>query len=368
MQLKKAKICFINFANPKTDARLLNLIRTVSKYEKDTVLISIGEKIKAPKQHLLVDESEHPRAWRRWWDFYKKTENSEYIIQSNHYVASDLYSLPIAVRLKKKFGGKITYDSREVYSQLGPLKGKSLKQKVITTLEKSWIKKVDNLIVSGELDGEYLNKHFSKKFNYDVIMNLPPFKKRYDLDLIREKFKITKDQIVAIYQGMLLPGRGLDLILDAAKQNKNIKYILFGKGDYEEFLRNRIHDEKIGNVFLAGLVPYDELHKWTCSADVGLTLFEPVSYSYELALPNKLFEYAMANIPVVATDLPAQRKVLEKYRYGELVPTNINGRELSEIILKIHSKNEKYKEKAVLATREYSYEAQTGKIKNIFSI
>src|SRR5207245_1070413 len=40
------------------------------------------------------------------------------------------------------------------------------------------------------------------------------------------------------------------------------------------------------------------------SADVGLSLIQPVCLSYELTLPNKLFEYLSAGLPVLGTDLP----------------------------------------------------------------
>ena len=65
-----------------------------------------------------------------------------------------------------------------------------------------------------------------------------------------------------------------------------------------------------------GAISYDELHAWTCSADVGLCIIEPISKSYEYALPNKLFEYIMAQVPVVTTDLPAMRRIVQRYGLG----------------------------------------------------
>jgi glycosyltransferase involved in cell wall biosynthesis len=68
-----------------------------------------------------------------------------------------------------------------------------------------------------------------------------------------------------------------------------------------------------------GAVPYDTLHALTCGADVGLCLIEPVSMSYEYALPNKLFEYMMARVPCLATDLPALHDHITRYPVGILV-------------------------------------------------
>ena len=68
-----------------------------------------------------------------------------------------------------------------------------------------------------------------------------------------------------------------------------------------------------------GAIAYDELHAYTCGADVGLCMIEPVSLSYEYALPNKLFEYMMARIPSIVTDLPALRAHIAVHPVGALV-------------------------------------------------
>jgi len=48
----------------------------------------------------------------------------------------------------------------------------------------------------------------------------------------------------------------------------------------------------------------------TASVDIGVSLIENLSTSYYYALPNKLFEYIMADVPVVVSNLPQMKKLL----------------------------------------------------------
>ena len=63
-------------------------------------------------------------------------------------------------------------------------------------------------------------------------------------------------------------------------------------------------------------VPPDEVLDYTASADVGVTLVEDACLSYRYCLPNKLFEYVMARIPVVVSDLPEMKKLVNEYKIG----------------------------------------------------
>ena len=69
--------------------------------------------------------------------------------------------------------------------------------------------------------------------------------------------------------------------------------------DYTERLAKDLNVSE--RVHFCGVVPYRELHQWTCSADIGIVFIEPISFSYKLALPNKLFEYLYCEKPVIAS-------------------------------------------------------------------
>jgi glycosyltransferase involved in cell wall biosynthesis len=69
-------------------------------------------------------------------------------------------------------------------------------------------------------------------------------------------------------------------------------------------------------------VPYAELLDWTASADIGLTIFQPgYTRSIRYCLPNKLFEYLMAGLPVLSSQLDAIAELLETYDVGQVLPS-----------------------------------------------
>ena len=75
-------------------------------------------------------------------------------------------------------------------------------------------------------------------------------------------------------------------------------------------------------VYFIGKFTQEDLPKITASADIGVSLIENLSISYYYALPNKLFEYIMAEVPVIVSDLPQMREIVEKYDVGFVVDLN----------------------------------------------
>jgi len=74
-------------------------------------------------------------------------------------------------------------------------------------------------------------------------------------------------------------------------------------------------------------MPFDELCSLTASADVGLSLDQGMHGNYLMSLPNKLFDYIHAGIPVVASPMPEVVRVVEEWNVGRVVrdssPTGI---------------------------------------------
>jgi glycosyltransferase involved in cell wall biosynthesis len=69
-------------------------------------------------------------------------------------------------------------------------------------------------------------------------------------------------------------------------------------------------------------VPYEELLEWTSSADIGLNVASPTySLNVKYFLPNKLFEYLMAGVPVLTSPLPAMVEVVKSHDAGQILPS-----------------------------------------------
>ncbi|MDZ7765466.1 MAG: glycosyltransferase [Melioribacteraceae bacterium] len=105
---------------------------------------------------------------------------------------------------------------------------------------------------------------------------------------------------------------------------------------------------------------------YTAAADVGVCLIENISISYYHALPNKLFEYIMAGIPVISSSLPQMKKIVEQYNVGvcvDLEKTTDVSNDLNEM-LSDESKLETYKDNCKKAAQELNWDVEFEKVKD----
>ena len=286
--------------------------------------------------------------------------------------ANDLPCLRPAIKLKKKIGSKVIYDSHEIYietiNQFFP-KTKGVKKIVFYFLiwfmrfvglmmEKKLLKKVDSFVTVGESLKNYFNKKYNVK-NINVVLNVP-FKSNNILPVnLHEKLGLDPTDFLVIYQGMLNLGRGLYFMIETLKYtNPNVKLIVLGYGTLKKSLAeftkiNNLNDR----VLFHDKVDADILLNYTAGANCGICLLEPLNLSCENAAPNKLFEYINAGIPVIASNTPECKRLLSVYSVGVLV--NNNPIEIADAINNL-SKNDLtiYKENCALAAKKYNWENQ----------
>jgi len=351
----------------------LNLSNTLFNLGKKILVISLKDSKNESLNNYkfaneLIEIQNSGRLLNRWIDFTKKIIPLIKQHQSSYIIASDLYSLPGAAISKNS--SILIYDSREIYSALASLNKRILSQFIISRIEKLFLTKVNKIIVSGELDKFYLQHKLTDKLPYTIIKNLPPFREIQKNNFIREKYHLDNDSIVLIYQGVVLNGRGLIPILKALSKLENTYLFIIGENFIKDKIISEAKSHKILNkVLLMDAVDYENLHPITCSADIGLALFEPVGDSYKLALPNKLFEYCMAGIPVLASNLVAINGVIADYGIGALVNDVYNIDEISEKILFLNNKSNKEEiiKNIMKAKNELSYQSQENIIRELIN-
>lgn len=356
-------ICMITMSVLRHDARTLNIAQTLFKNGKKVCVIGYGNEFDKFDfiDFKFLSKPRPSRVFKEWIYFRKTCKKLEPQIKAKIFWASDFYSLPIASHFAKQNNAKLIYDAREIYSAIGSLHNRKLTQTIQTFLEKKWVKNVDKIVVTGELDKEYLINHFKSNIPFFVIKNFPPFKEAVKSGLIREKFKIPQDKKILIYQGMISEGRGIIPSIKALSYLDDFVFCILGDGNLK---KEAMHlTERLGlkdKVFFAGNINYNELHQWTCSADIGLALIEPVSFSYNLALPNKLFEYCMAGIPSLVYDLPAMKQIIDEHGIGLTISHNSEPKDIADAIIKISQKENytKFKNACANASHQLSFDAQ----------
>ena len=134
--------------------------------------------------------------------------------------------------------------------------------------------------------------------------------------------RLAQDRPIVLYLGGLMGGRGLEQLVDAMAVVDGPQLVLLGDGQLAEPLRARAMALGIGDrVHLLPPVPPDEVVAHAASADVGVSPIVPSCLNYRYSLPNKLFQYMAAGIPVVASDFPQVRDVVESSGAGIVADT-----------------------------------------------
>lgn len=165
-----------------------------------------------------------------------------------------------------------------------------------------------------------------------VLRHIPPYRVVTKNNRLQQKLGLPFNVRVVLYQGYIQADRGLDLLVQAAAYlNPDVVIVLMGDsyGNTASELIRFIGDAHVQDrIMLLPAVPYAELLDWTASADIGLTILPPdYSLSIRLCLPNKFFEYIMAGVPVLSSNLIAIAEMIQHHQIGhilsELTPAHV---------------------------------------------
>ena len=152
-------------------------------------------------------------------------------------------------------------------------------------------------------------------------VSIEQFAAALDRDTARARVAMMGDGLVCLYAGHLHPHRGIESILDAAKSLPDVRFVFVGGWD-RSVLQHRQMANELGvrNVEFVGYVPNAEVPYYLWAADL---LLLPHSAHLEIAdacSPLKMFEYMASGRPMIATDLPVLREVLQHGENAWLIP------------------------------------------------
>jgi glycosyltransferase involved in cell wall biosynthesis len=176
---------------------------------------------------------------------------------------------------------------------------------------------------------------------------------------------------LAVYLGGLMPGRGLEQAIDALVLVPELRLRLIGPGrdSYRTAVMRRIGAAGVGDrvEVWPAVSPAEALHS-IGDGDMGLMLIQPVCLSYELTLPNKLFEYAVAGLPILTSDLPVIGPLVRAEAIGEVVPaTDVELIARAMRRLADPSVNAKMRERVVSFANRMTWEAERAVLERVYT-
>ncbi|MDY0282170.1 MAG: glycosyltransferase [Salinivirgaceae bacterium] len=386
-------VCVLLNGSIINDSRVIKTIKTISKIaEVDLFYVNATDADKSIFEHnvllfnckqvrsnLTLKIVKHSCFYNEFL-FYvdevlKQKKKYDYIF------CNDLPTLKPGYLLKLKLGSKLIYDSHEIFTgtinQFFPDNATFFKSLVFKSLiwfmtsmgnraEKKLVKKADYFITTSQSFKSY----FSKKFNRDdikIVMNCPSTQEVLRAYDFRKHFDLKENDFVVLFQGVLNKGRALFELVEAMKYTSaNIKLVFLGDGMLKPLLQNKVNNTNMQHkIFFMDRVPSKDLIFYTKGADAGINLQAPINISKKLASANKLFEYMHANIPIIASDVPENKLVVEKYNLGYIVenkPTSI-ANAINKMAI---SDRSVYIENCKKAATEYNWENQEKCLLSIF--
>ena len=193
-----------------------------------------------------------------------------------------------------------------------------------------------------------------------VVRNLPIVKDMQPYD--------TRENIL-LYQGALNMGRGIELLIEMMKHFPDYKLYIAGKGYMDAELKKLAADLSLSErVVFTGNLRFDELHKLTSRAKIGFSVEHGTSLNYRYALPNKVFDYIQAGTPVVCSDLPEMRAVVDEYSVGEIFADH-DAESLAKLVSKMlenHEKLSEYHNNCIVAAKVLNWENEQKILRGIY--
>lgn len=283
---------------------------------------------------------------------------------------NDLYALPPAYIIKKFFNKdvKIVYDCHEHETEAGVYLGKPLLKWLAKIFERKMIKAVDSVItVSDSIAQDYVRLYQIKKPH--LVMNCPNYKRYRSFNLFREKFNIGEDKTLFLFQGEYLQGRGVEKLIEIFKElekvNESLALILLVYGEEIEELKEKIKDS--GNIFWHDKVSKDIYMNYVASADWGIYLMENICKNHDYALPNKLFDYIMANLPVVVSDLKEMKKFVDENKIGYAIDSKDTDAVIELLKGVIKETKKEFEKPLGIVAKKYSWEEQEKVLLKIYN-
>lgn len=314
-RVKKVIVCVTN--DLQTDQRVYKVCQTL--FELGYELLLVGRELPASAPlNRPYQTKRFQLFFNRGFLFYAEYNLRLFLLllskKKDIVLANDLDTLLPAYLSCKLTNSKLVFDSHELFPEIPELVHRPKVKAVWESLENFLLPKIQfGYTVSQSIVDHYQEKYHRK---FQLVRNIPiP-----EAEVAPYTAGILPTSKFIIYQGAVNIGRGLELMLAALPLLPEFKFVIVGTGDIYTDLQEHVRTSELTHqvVFTGKLAPAI-LRSITPQACVGMSLEEDLGLNYRYALPNKIFDYLHAEIPVIVSDLPEMKKVVANHGIGEVL-------------------------------------------------
>lgn len=250
----------------------------------------------------------------------------------------------------KLFCVKLAYDA---YELIIPEAGKKMSPRSrFWYLLERWAVKRANLVIAANADrAQLMADHYGLKHMPEVMRNIPfsmslPLSPEKAIQAYPALARRNHEDRIVLYQGDVSLSRGLGRFVDALEfLPECYRLVVAGSGpDLDKLCTMAERFSREGRFVALGRIENQMLPAITALADVGIVCYPYRGLNNIYCAPNKLFEYAQAGLPVVATDQPPLRKAVETFKIGELVCEKNSPEQIAFILQKVVNDKNRYRQ------------------------
>jgi len=264
----------------------------------------------------------------------------------------------------------LIYDTHEYFTGSTELMHRPFVRKTWGRIEKWIFPKLKHVFTVNQSIADLYEKDYGVKVR--VVRNLP---RRFlpANGITRKDIGWPEDKMVVLMQGGAINvDRGAEELIHAMKPIYGLENVLLcfiGSGDvWNEIqeLTKKLHLTKI--VKFIPRMPYQKLMQYTALADLGVSIDKPVSPNYKYSLPNKLFDYIGAGVPVLASPLVEVKNVVKGYNVGDCIESHDPGH-IAEKIRYMFANKRRYntwKSNARKAAAEFCWENEEKVLSEVY--
>ena len=288
------------------------------------------------------------------------------INKTDLFYANDLDTLAPMFLLSKLKKKPLIYDSHELFCEVPELKASRIKKSIWQKLEGYIIPKLKTCITVNDS----IAKIYEAKYNvpFYIIRNISDFDQTF-IPKSRVQLSLPEDKKIILLQGAgINVDRGAEELIDAMEFVQNAVLYIIGSGDVWENLKQKVlFNKNIQNkVVLINKLPKSELINYTFNADLGLSIDKNTNLNYLYSLPNKIFDYIQAEIPILASRLPEIENIILQYKIGDFIddhnPKTIANK-LNEMLYSQQLSS--YKKYLAIAKKEITWKSEKEKLLTI---
>jgi glycosyltransferase involved in cell wall biosynthesis len=215
----------------------------------------------------------------------------------------------------------VAYDSHEYFTAVPELEDRPKVQKIWKWIEKRIVPRLTNCITVNASIAKLFEEEYHVPFK--IVRNIPIRRQSNEIPT-RTSLGLPEHQKIILIQGSGINiQRGAEEAVEAMQYLDNVLLLIVGNGDVVPVLKKMVSklslQEKV--MFVSRQTP-ENLAGYTANADLGLTLDKDTNINYRYSLPNKLFDYIHAGVPVLSSPLVELKNIILRYEIGEFIESH----------------------------------------------